>query len=176
MLNMDESAKTNRAVTVVKYIAAFLLPVLIIFGARLLVYDLYYIPSGSMESTLMTGDKVVGLRLGASNVTPGDIVVFKDDQGWGDSKMLLIKRAIAVSGDTIYSDGAHVFVNGEVIQEPYIQGSTAPFPEQVVPEGEMFVMGDNREHSADSRAHILEEKQFVSFSSIQAKYLFNFPF
>ncbi|MBW3595473.1 MAG: signal peptidase I [Actinobacteria bacterium] len=161
------------------------LPVLIViaFAAALLiktfVLQAFYIPSASMEPTLMNGDRVLVEKLSYRFGGPerGDVVVFERDvaapppddgsfveditdgvrslfgfptEGTQD----FIKRVMAVSGDTIEGRDGMVYVNGEPVDEPYLpEGTaTADFPETPVAEGEIFVMGDNRGNSDDSRS------------------------
>lgn len=131
--------------------------VLIVAGAAIVAYLLqaflikpFQIPSESMEHTLNVGDRVLVNRLAYRFGSPqrGDIVVFKSPR---DSNQDLIKRVIAVGGDTIEVKRGKVFVNGESQIEYFAQTDLSNFPAQTVPEGSVFVMGDNRNHSQDSR-------------------------
>lgn len=153
---------------------AFVIPIIIIFVAKMFFFSVYVIPSGSMENTLNVGDKVVTLTLAPTDgYNHGDIIVFSDDLGWTSlSNAFLIKRIIGLPGDKVSSDGVKVYVNGEPLEEKYTTGTTSAFPEQLVPAGKIFVMGDNREHSADSRAHINTGTQFVSINSITGRFWF----
>ena len=174
----------------------FLRDVLVIFGIAILVSFLvktflvrsFFIPSASMEQTLMIDDRVIVNELvpKAVAVDHGDIVVFKDPGGWlparppvevtgiqaGTEWVLslfglaspysndhLIKRVIGLPGDTVQccSADGKIMVNGVPITEPYI---TIPAGETrasaidfnvTVPESSLFVMGDNRYNSKDSR-------------------------
>lgn len=165
----------NKKLSPIAWVLAIVLPFIIVVGLRTALVGNYYVPSGSMETTLMTGDRIFVTYPEKDNPERGDIVVFEDKLGWLDSEYIagkgyLVKRVIALGGDTISADTeGNVLVNGEKINEPYVQGITAAFDEQTVPEGKFFAMGDNRENSADSRYHITTGNQFISVSSITGK-------
>ena len=125
----------------------------------------FYIPSASMENTLLVGDRVLVNELvpGVVPVQRGDVVVFQDPGGWlgpglGDD---LIKRVIGLPGDTVSCCDTlgRLSVNGHPVDESYVV--LQPGSDRVslqdfsvtVPKGQLWVMGDNRYDSADSRAH-----------------------
>ena len=142
----------------------------------------FYIPSGSMEQTLQVNDRVFINVAGSYFSEPkrGDVIVFKDSQGWipstqktssplkdalsfagilpDTSSNFLVKRVIGTPGDVVESDGnGKIKVNGVEITEPYLYPGNPPseMPFKVtVPAGKYFVMGDHRSNSADSRYHI----------------------
>ncbi|GAA2990167.1 hypothetical protein GCM10017559_07700 [Streptosporangium longisporum] len=126
--------------------------VLVALLLQVFVFQSFHIPSESMESTLLVGDRVVVNKLhGASE--RGDIVVFS---GWNDQDT--IKRVIAVGGDTVKCCDAkrRITVNGVPLDESsYLYSEDFPSGdefEKVVPKGRLWVMGDHRTASADSRA------------------------
>ena len=121
--------------------------------------DTYSIPSASMDPTLEVGDYIISVPLVDNRNAPerGDIVVFVAPDSWGKQpNEKFVKRVIAVGGDIVEccSSTGKVKVNNEEIAEPYMVGSnedkTYSFS---VPEGSVFVLGDNRSNSADSRAY-----------------------
>lgn len=126
------------------------------------------VPSGSMEPTINTGNLILSNRLAFINEEPevGNIVVF-----WSEEhEKLLVKRVIGVAGDTIELKDGKVYINGDLVVEAYTQGETwsASGNDQtfVVPEGKLFVMGDNRENSADSRYF---KDTFISVDSVKGE-------
>ncbi len=150
---------------------AFILALLI----KSFLVQAFFIPSGSMEPTLMKGDRVLVLKVPYYFHDPrrGDIIVFEDPdpkpqsdrgivggffhwmfQGLGvqhPDQEDFIKRVIGLPGDTVWAQSGTVYVNDQPLEEPYLTQKTEDFPKTHVPEGSLFVMGDNRGNSLDSR-------------------------
>ena len=149
--------------------------VLVIIGAVILAFliDTFVIvnaqiPSGSMENTIMTGDRVFGNRLAYKFSDPKrfDIIIFKYPD---DESQLFIKRIIGLPGETVEIHDGNIYINGsdtpleDVDIKAPMEGSFGPY---TVPEGCYFVMGDNRNNSRDSRYW---ENTFVSEDEILGK-------
>jgi signal peptidase I len=119
----------------------------------------FWIPSPSMEPTLGVGDRVLVNKLSYNfhDVNRGDVVVFERPPGaaTGENGEIkdLIKRVIAIGGDTIEARDGNVYVNGKQIEENYLEPGTPTdnLPLTTIPDGRVFVMGDNRTNSEDSR-------------------------
>ena len=115
------------------------------------------IPSGSMETTIMTGDRVLGLRLLYLFNDPqrGDIVVFKYpiDEALGENTKF-IKRIIGLPGETVEIRKGAVYIDGEKLEEDYINGTWKVANDGFVfeiPEDHYLMLGDNRNNSSDAR-------------------------
>jgi len=116
----------------------------------------FFIPSASMFPTLQIDDRVLVNKLSYDlhDVNRGDLVVFERPPGEGGGNVKdLIKRVVAIAGDAVESRDGKLVVNGAVLEEPYVAdgAETSGVEPQTVPEGHVFVMGDNREDSRDSR-------------------------
>jgi signal peptidase I len=116
----------------------------------------FYIPSGSMLPTLHLGDRVLVNKLD-DEPSRGELVVFERPPGTPDDGIKdLIKRVVALGGQTVEARNGLVYVDGKPLDEPYVKngGPTdgLPLERQTIPEGYVFVMGDNRGDSSDSRA------------------------
>lgn len=150
--------------SLVRSILSFLFMLIVVFAAawllRMFVIAPYEIPSGSMEPTIMISDKVFSEKVSyyLGDVKAGDIVTFADPEV---PDRTLIKRCVATAGQTVDLQDGHVVVDGQVLDEPYTQGQPSdPLATAVgievlypytVPSGYIWVMGDNRSNSADSR-------------------------
>lgn len=149
--------------SVLEWIVIFAFVFVFFLFIRCFVVEPYRVPTGSMESTIEVGDQVlaekVSINLGMG-VKRGDIVVFHNPDGTSDHD-ILVKRVIATAGQTVDLRNGVVYVDDEPLDEPYVTGESYPLPAQAagvvvsfpytVPAGHVWVMGDNRENSADSR-------------------------
>ncbi|MFF3401128.1 signal peptidase I [Streptomyces sp. NPDC002659] len=141
-----------------------------IWGA--VVYQPYTVPTDSMTPTVHAGDRVLAERIDGDQVRRGDIVVFRDKQ-WGD--MPMVKRVVGVGGDTIAccgGDGGQLTVNGKAIEEPYLRtkGPASNTFTATVPKGQLFLLGDERMGSQDSRVHLQDPGQgSVPRSAVEAR-------
>ena len=138
--------------------------------ALALILNLYilvfaYVPSGSMETTIPAGSLILGSRLSYRNEDPqrGDIVFFRLEE---TGSTLLIKRVIAVAGDTFSMENGTVFINGSPLSEPYAQLDGSDYPSITVPEGMLILLGDDRGNSTDSR---FWEPPFVPAENVVGK-------
>lgn len=129
----------------------FIVLLLIVFLVFRLIIGISFVKGDSMEPTLHSGELVLYTRL-YSNYKRGDVVSVRIPSG-----EYYVKRVIGIPGDTIEIKDGQVYLNGKLQKEAYIQGET--FEQEgvvryplTVQEGQIFVMGDNREISMDSRS------------------------
>jgi len=128
------------------------------FLIRTFVVQTFWIPSGSMEPTLLVGDRIMAYKLfyGIDDVKRGDIIIFKFPL---DPHKDFVKRVIGLPGDTVEIRDKKVYINGKRLIEPYavhLDRWNMGFPRDEygpvkVPSGSLFVLGDNRDSSEDSR-------------------------
>ncbi|MCY4664508.1 MAG: signal peptidase I, partial [Acidimicrobiaceae bacterium] len=128
--------------------------------------EVFVIPSGSMEPTLMVDNRVVVYKLGyrLHDVNRGDVVVFDNPAQSADVDDL-IKRVVALGGETFELRDGRVYIDGTRLEEPYLEPGESTFPKAPirgclneadsarceVPEGKVIMLGDSREDSRDSR-------------------------
>lgn len=142
--------------------------ILAVFVSEVLIVN-SKIPSGSMENTIMTGDKLIALRTSYWFKEPqrGDIVVFKFPD---DPSELFIKRIIGTPGDTVQIIDGKLYINNSKtpVKEDYIKEAMdkEDFGPYVVPKDSYFMLGDNRNDSLDSRYW---ENKFVKRDAILGK-------
>ncbi|MFG2814102.1 signal peptidase I [Streptomyces sp. NPDC048410] len=143
------------------------------FGWAAVTYRPYTVPTSSMAPTIDAGDRVLAQRVDGAEVRRGDVVVFSDKTWVTGSDV--VKRVVAVGGDTVAccTDGK-LTVNGKPVDEPYLpKGAPAEvqgFPTVTVPKGRLFLLGDERQGSLDSTAHLSDAAGgTVSRSAVAAR-------
>ncbi|MET7477618.1 signal peptidase I [Streptomyces sp. NPDC005648] len=142
------------------------------FGWGAVLYRPYTVPTTSMTPTIDAGDRVLAQRVDGSEIRRGDVVVFKD-KSWVTNASV-VKRVVAIGGDTVSccTDGK-LTVNGKQIDEGYLKGSVVEdknIPTVKVPKGRLFLLGDEREGSLDSSAHLSDAAQgTVARSAVTAR-------
>jgi signal peptidase I len=122
------------------------------------VYRPYTVPTNSMVPTVQPGDRLLAQKVPGSAVHRGDVVVFQDEL-WGNQP--LVKRVVGIGGDVVSCCDAkgRLMVNGKPIDETYLKGGGPASLERFatkVPAGEIFLLGDNRAVSEDSRLHLAD--------------------
>ncbi|MEO8282436.1 MAG: signal peptidase I [Pseudarthrobacter sp.] len=176
--------------------------VVLSFLIKTFLFRAFYIPSESMVNTLDVNDRIfVNLLVPEPfALSRGDVVVFRDTQGWlaaapeknsgpftwvqdgltfvgllpDSSEQHLVKRVIGLPGDHVIccDDAGKLTINGTPIDETYVNTAEEPQIRDfdvVVPEGKVWVMGDNRNHSADSRSHQDVNGGFVDMVDVEGK-------
>lgn len=155
--------------------------ILVVVLVRVFVLETFVIPSASMEPSLLPGDRVAVLKVGRPAPSRGDVVVFDGTAGFGavprgeglgavldvvsdaasgrPGSSDYVKRVIGVSGDRVRccAPDGRIVVNGLPIDEPYLEPGDAPSDVSFdvrVPDGRLWLMGDHRSNSQDSRAHL----------------------
>ena len=169
----ENDARTKKKSSLRENIEAILVAIVLALFIRTFIIQAFKIPSGSMKQTLQIGDHILvnkfiyGIKLPflmttivpIKNPKRGDIVVFKFPE---DPDKDFIKRVIGIAGDVVECRDKQVYINHKRLNHDYgihtdsniISGGVQPrdnFGPVVVPEKSLFVMGDNRDHSYDSR-------------------------
>lgn len=159
---MKDLVKDILLVIVIALLISFLIKPIIVKGS-------------SMYPTLENDDYLIISKQAYKIGEPerGDIVVFPHEEGYGDDP-LYIKRVIALPGDHLEIEDGKVYINGNLQQEDYINGDfTEGDIDYVIPEDEIYVMGDNRGNSSDSRAFGTVDIEDVTGEVLVRLYPFN---
>lgn len=192
-VNMDtEGKKINYIKEILQWLQAILLAVVIALLIRAFLFEPVIVHGRSMENTLSTGQRLIVNKLGYNLHKPerGDIIVLKYQDGLGEyipflknmpllkrifppiNEIDYIKRIVALPGEEIDIKDGHVYINDKKLDEPYTVGETYEKSMElpaVVPSDSVFVMGDNRQNSRDSRQM---EVGFISFDRIKGRAFF----
>ena len=183
MFGRSKNGGPRKKSTIREYVEIITMAVILAFFVRTFFIQAFKIPSESMEDTLLVGDFLFANKLiygpkfplvdkhlpSVRDPRPGDVIIFKYP---GDKKTDYIKRCVAVAGQTVELRGRTLYVDGVPQSEDYTKyyhGSH--FGPYTVPQGHIFMMGDNRDNSADSRVWgplpkdlILGKAMFIYFS------------
>ncbi len=169
-----------------------------VFFVQAFVVQAFVVPTSSMEDTLLIGDhllvnklyyapyssKIEKFILPIGDVKRGDIVVFRFPK---DPRFDYVKRVIGLPGDVVEVLEGHAYVNGKLIDGPYVRFKPTPYKPPdfgpiKVPEGHLFVMGDNRNNSYDSRFwgflpmnHLRGRPWFIYWSLRKSTKEYSFP-
>jgi signal peptidase I len=147
--------KTRPRHSALSWLVVILVAALISILLRDFVVQTFFVPSASMEPTLQIGDRILVQKVGFS-LQRGDIVVFHHPARDTEPPLNedLVKRIIGLPGETIWSEGNTVYIDGKPLSEPWLPKGTMlgqAISRQTIPAGQYFMMGDNRSDSYDSR-------------------------
>ncbi len=152
----DDAPQHNSLRNLVEWVALIVGALVVALVVKTFLIQAFFIPSLSMFPTLDEGDRVLVNKLSyrLHDVHRGDLVVFERPEGQPESEIKdLIKRVVALPGETIEGREGTVYIDGKPLEESYLVAGITPdnLPRPEIPAGHVFVMGDNRSDSADSR-------------------------
>jgi signal peptidase I len=166
----DDTPSSRRTRNLVEWVAVAVAALVVAFLIRAFLLQAFYIPSESMEPTLVKNDRILVNKLSYKlhDVNRGDLIVFEKPPSEAASDINdLIKRVVALPSETIEQRGTQIYIDNRLLTEPYlpagldpgttitwVEGCANPRTETnrcTIPEGHVWVMGDNRPHSRDSR-------------------------
>lgn len=160
--------------TIQDWLLAGAIAVAVAIFCHFFLFESYVVDGDSMEPSLSFGQHILVEKITYPYGTPhrGDIVVFRYPR---NPSRAFVKRVIGLPGDRVEVTGGHVIVNGFLLNEPYAAGETEGiYPSTIIPEGRLFVLGDNREVSEDSRSSLVG---LVPMENIEGKvFLRIYPF
>lgn len=168
LINYNEGGKKDwfRFKDLLSWFKIIIVSVLVVYLCNNLLIVNANIPTGSMIPTVMPNDKIVANRLVYINHKPqrGDVVIFKFPD---DENVLFLKRIIGLPGDIVEIKNDKIYINDKELNDPYkresMKGNYGPYK---VPEGQYFMLGDNRNNSEDSR---FWQQKYVSKDKILGK-------
>jgi signal peptidase I len=140
---------------VIEWVVLIAVALVVALIVKTFLFQAFYIPSDSMVPTLKVHDRVLVNKLSYKmhSVHRGDIVVFtKPPKETNDIKDL-VKRVIGLPGETVEAHGGHIYIDGRQLSEPYLPSTVVQraFLPVKIPPHDVWVMGDNRDQSEDSR-------------------------
>lgn len=157
---------SDRYKDVLEWLQAILIAIVLSVIIRFFLFEVILVEGSSMLPTLHEGDRLIVSKAEYRIIEPeaGDIVVFRNTEGLREN---YIKRIIGVAGDQVEIRDGSVYINENPLNEPYIlEPFFDNFAQITVPHGSVFVLGDNRNHSRDSRNPYVG---FISYDNIIGK-------
>lgn len=157
---------SDRYKDVLEWLQAIVIAIVLSVIIRLFLFEVILVEGSSMLPTLQEGDRLIVSKAEYRLIGPetGDIVVFKNTEGLREN---YIKRIIGVAGDQIEIKDGFVYINENPLDEPYVlETFFDSFAETTVQPGSVFVLGDNRNHSRDSRNPYVG---FIAYDNIIGK-------
>ncbi|NMA02657.1 MAG: signal peptidase I [Clostridia bacterium] len=157
---MTQQGKLSSATK--EFLQSLIIALILALIIRTFFFQFFYIPSRSMESTLLINDRIIVTKFSYWFNEPqrGDVVVFKYPL---NPSTLYVKRVIALPGENIKLKDSKLYINDTLVSEPYLPDDLKfeDFGPVEVPEGEYFMMGDNRNNSSDSRTWGFVKKDLI---------------
>ena len=151
----DDATEHDRVRSLVEWVAVIVGALVVALVVKTFLFQAFFIPSPSMVPTLEVHDRVLVNKLSYKmhDVRRGDVVVFERLPEEHGAIKDLIKRVVAIEGDTIESRGDTLYVNDQAVSEPFRNSAEIgpAVTKRTIPENQVFVMGDNRSNSSDSR-------------------------
>jgi len=148
-------AKPSSSRNLIEWVVILGGALLVAFVVKTFLFQAFFIPSPSMVPTLEVHDRVLVNKLSYKlhGINRGDVVVFERPPNDAGTIRDLIKRVVAVEGDTVETRGDTLYVNDQPVREPYLKTSSigSAVSRRTIPANQVFVMGDNRTNSSDSR-------------------------
>lgn len=164
LLPDPSTSRTRRRNNATRQAIEWIILIVAAFGIAVIIktflFQPFYIPSQSMEPTLHVNDRIFVNKLSYKmhGINRGDIVVFTTPPGEDSSQVKdYVKRVVALPGETVEGRSGSVYINGRKLDEPYVSAQCGdalgggPFAKRTIPAGYVWVMGDNRCNSSDSR-------------------------
>ncbi|MDQ3107556.1 MAG: signal peptidase I [Actinomycetota bacterium] len=167
------TSRADRALrSAIEWVVIIAAALLVAFLVKTFLIQAFFIPSASMEPQLRNGDRIFVNKLSyrLHDIHRGDVVVFERPAcAVPDPRIKdLVKRVVGLPGDVVEGKTGAVFVNGQRLVEKYLpEGqTTSDFGPVTVPAGKLWIMGDNRENSTDSRVLCSNAPTFIDQDSV----------